>query len=99
MSSKDNEPNISNIKNSDPNMREDRKLANIIKDTHAKLREQIQAIDNKLCPNKSEIEDKLTHSSWSPSPQPRKVGHKKGHGPRILTAPEMPVLRMPILIL
>ena len=59
MSSKDNEPNISNIKNSDPNMREDRKLANIIKDTHAKLREQIQAIDNKLCPNKSEIEDNL----------------------------------------
>ena len=49
--------------------------------------------------DKNEIKDKLTHSSWSPSPQPRKVGHKKGHGPRILTAPEMPVLRMPILIL
>lgn len=59
MSSKDNGTNISNFKNSDPHMREDRKLANIIKDTHAKLREQIQAIDNELCPNRSEIEDKL----------------------------------------
>ena len=58
---------------------------------------EVTRVDNMI--DKNEIKDKLTHSSWSPSPQPRKVGHKEGHGPQISKAPEMPVLRMPILIL
>ena len=62
---------------------------------------EVTRVDNMigLGSDKNEIKDKLTHSSWSPSPQPRKVGHKEGHGPQILKAPEMPVLRMPILML
>ena len=48
--------NPSNVKNE---LREDRKLAELIKDTHAKLREQVQSIETGSQTVKCDQEDNI----------------------------------------